>query len=390
MLVKLLFLLLLPLIANGGFVYSTCKRGFEKLLKFEISSAYPDLKFSYSRPGLITWKINNEDTTKEAKINFNPNSFSLFIRSHGNSVLSQALNANDIIEAASKLSSQSKPLRLHVFGREEELALKSEHPDLIAERVERINTLRNELLALNPALFHSEVEPLNGDLVLDVIVGEKDEKHFVGSHIHDDSRRSGFPNNQLPISMPLEAPSRAYMKIEEGVSAFRIPLASGDVAVEIGSAPGGCVYSLLQRGLKVWGVDPCPSDRTHAPILFKSSAFTEVRCKLHELKTAQIPQTCNWVLCDANIDASEAIPYLRNICKYYYGSAQGQSKGSGFKGLIYTCKIGDGVFSLKPDRMLQYLDSVKSDLLAAGCFTDVTMTTLPSHRQEILIYCRAK
>lgn len=56
--------------------------------------------------------------------------------------------------------------------------------------------------------------------------------------------------------MPEAAPSRAWLKLEEAVRFFGIGFSPRDVAVELGCAPGGVVYALLQRGVSVIGVDP--------------------------------------------------------------------------------------------------------------------------------------
>lgn len=410
-----------PVGKKGGFVYTTCKRGFEKLFKLEVMNTFPDLKFAFSRPGLITWKAPDSFSTQ----NFNlPASKSYFVRSFGSSVMSQATNVDDILNAVTELReswqiSSSSQLRLHVFGREEELALKSEHPQVLADRKHRIDTLRNDLLGSSDMFYQDGDEAKDNEVVLDVIVGEENEKTFVGCHIHDSkTRRSRYPNNLLPfITLPPEAPSRAYMKIEEAISYLDIRLSPGDVALEIGSAPGGCVYSLLQRGLTVVGVDPCPSDRTHAPILHKNPAFTEIKSKLHQLSLNQLPETVQWLLCDANIDALDALPHLKNICKYLHtkslslsqspphsssstsstlptssSTKTSVSSSKGFKGLIYTSKLNDEVFALQPHKALEYIKNVKEELLSTQVFDEknVIITTLPSNRQEVLIYAPVK
>jgi hypothetical protein len=249
------------------------------------------------------------------------------------------------------------------------------------------------------------------------LVGENEsEKIFVGSHVHKASeKRTGYPNNLLPcIVLPAEAPSRAYMKIEEAIATLGIPMLAGETAVEIGSAPGGAAFALLERGLKVCGVDPCfPADRSHAPIVLKSKNFTEVRfyelivfvivvllvcltttvasqvkAKLQQLKASQTPTDVHWLLCDANIGAYEAVPPLKELCRAY------SSSGS-FKGLVYTLKIGDEVFNLaakSPQKVLQYIETVRLDLLSTGIFDEARTVAacLPSHRQEVIIFAPTK
>ena len=42
--------------ADSTFIFLTCHVGFEKLLKFDILENYPNLKLSFGRPGLVTFK----------------------------------------------------------------------------------------------------------------------------------------------------------------------------------------------------------------------------------------------------------------------------------------------------------------------------------------------
>jgi hypothetical protein len=129
-----------PQLAEGGFVYTTCKKGFEKLLKCEIQTLNPTLKFAFSRPGLITWK-----QPEDAAFDSFDSSGSIFMRSHGQSVSAQAVTAADVVNAASDLGIK-KSLRLHVWGREEEPGLKSEHPQVTLDRTARVEKLKSDLL----------------------------------------------------------------------------------------------------------------------------------------------------------------------------------------------------------------------------------------------------
>jgi len=380
--VCLFFLLLLqhPPRVFGGFVYTTCKRGFEKLLKQQVLEAQPDLRFAFSRPGLLTWKCPDTYDSREFR---RPASVWL-ARSAGESLTSQALTAADVKLAALELKATrgiTKPLRLHCWAREGEEGLSSEHPQLIADRAKRVDDFRRELLAESDGLFHIDGEVANdGDYVLDVILGEGQEKNFVGAHTHGAACRTRLPNNFLHLELPSDAPSRAYLKTEEAVVSLQLPVVAGDVAVEIGSSPGGSVLSLLRRGVTVYGVDPCPSDRTHSPVVLGHKSFREVKSKLHQLRLSDLPKSSDWLLCDANIGPEEAVPHLSRLAKSL----------SLRKGLLYTCKLGGPLLAMQPSRVLQYIESVAADMASGsgGLFdeADVQPLSLPSHRQEILLF----
>jgi 23S rRNA (cytidine2498-2'-O)-methyltransferase len=66
------------------------------------------------------------------------------------------------------------------------------------------------------------------------------------------------------VSMASDAPSRSYLKLAEAFEVFLNPkeqalwLKPGMTAVDLGAAPGGWTWQLVQRGLKVIAVDNGP------------------------------------------------------------------------------------------------------------------------------------
>ena len=81
------------------------------------------------------------------------------------------------------------------------------------------------------------------------------EEYWVGLHWH----RAGIspdPGGIFGLEMPADSPSRAWLKLEEAVRVFGLRFRRGDVAVELGCAPGGVILALLRRGVPVIGVDP--------------------------------------------------------------------------------------------------------------------------------------
>jgi 23S rRNA (cytidine2498-2'-O)-methyltransferase len=59
-----------------------------------------------------------------------------------------------------------------------------------------------------------------------------------------------------PGSLPADKVSRAWLKLDEAIATFAIPLQAGERAVELGAAPGGSCQRLLESGLSVVGIDP--------------------------------------------------------------------------------------------------------------------------------------
>ncbi len=77
---------------------------------------------------------------------------------------------------------------------------------------------------------------------------------------------SVFPEGVPRLRMPGTAPSRSTLKLEEALHRFFTPqardrlLRHGMTAVDLGAAPGGWTWQLVQRGLAVTAVDNGPMD----------------------------------------------------------------------------------------------------------------------------------
>jgi 23S rRNA (cytidine2498-2'-O)-methyltransferase len=80
----------------------------------------------------------------------------------------------------------------------------------------------------------------------------------------DPHNSAATPMGILRLKMPHDAPSRSYLKLAEAFSAFLAPeqrqkwLRPGMHAVDLGAAPGGWSWCLVQHGLKVVAVDNGP------------------------------------------------------------------------------------------------------------------------------------
>lgn len=88
-----------------------------------------------------------------------------------------------------------------------------------------------------------------------------------------------------------EAPSRAAMKLDEALEWYGVAPSRGDLCVDLGSAPGGWTRRLVERGARVWSVDPgqlAPDLAQHAKVRhFFSSAFAFVPA-----------EPVDWLFCD--------------------------------------------------------------------------------------------
>ena len=96
--------------------------------------------------------------------------------------------------------------------------------------------------------------------------------------------------------MPSSAPSRSTLKLEEAITTFLTPeqqktlIKPGMRAVDLGAAPGGWTWQLVQRQLFVTAIDNGPMDKalmqTEMVEHLKTDAFTYSQKKV------------DWLVCD--------------------------------------------------------------------------------------------
>lgn len=335
------------------FVFAVCQAGAEGALKAEVARLHPGWRFAYSRPGLITWRTDRPiDGTVELG--------AVFARAFGAS-LGKAASQQDVLQLAARLvedPENSGPLVLHVFARDHEPPGEEGLEDSSA----LVESVRAELLAQAPrALFVADPRaPRRGELVFDVIV-HKDDPMWLGFHRHGDAH-SPKPGGRASLTLPAEAPSRAWLKLEEAVAWAHLPLRAGQIAVEIGSAPGGASWALLKRGLQVVGIDPGQM----APQVLSSSGFQHLQLPLGDVRREQLPKHVDWLLMDVNLAPQVALHGVRRIVSMLRPN---------LRGVIFTLKLNDW-------KMAEEVPALCARIAGMG-LPNVRATQLPSNRREI-------
>ena len=322
----------LPAIAHA---FATCQKGAEKALKDEALRLRPDWRSAFARPGLVTW-TSPEPLRPDVELPL------VFARLFGAS-----LGAIDPREHG-----LPAPPRLHVFARD---------PDGGADP----GKLRDELLT--SGRFLPDPTPQRGDWVLDVIVAPG-EPHFVGLHRHG-TGRSPFPGALPALSLPPDAPSRAWLKLEEALAWSHLPVRAGHTAVEIGSAPGGAAWALLRRGLRVVGVDTGKMD----PRVVADPGFSHVAKTLGEVRREELPTRVHWLLLDVNLAPQVALHQVRRLVATLRAT---------LRGVIFTLKLNDWKMAAEVPALL--------DRVQGMALTDVRATQLPSNRREICVAARVR
>jgi 23S rRNA (cytidine2498-2'-O)-methyltransferase len=339
------------LAAGDAFVWFTHQPASTGWLKRELAATRPDLRFAFSRPGLTTFKVDPAVTEEPV---------SSFARAHGRS-LGRATSIDEVLAHAATLP-EAPLVRLHVFERDPDVPADERDPAIAGTRAAALDAA---VRAAAPARFAEAAEAEAGDLVLDVIVAPAeapDDGIFVGWHRHD-ATRGPFPGGVPHVAIPPHAPSRAWAKIEEAIRWSGLVPAPGEVAVELGSAPGGASLALLERGLQVHGVDPGAMD----PRVLAHAAFTHHAVPAAEVAKKDLPRTFEWLASDVNLAPMVALKYVERFVALAHG---------GLRGAFITLKLND-------DGVFEALPRLATRIAKLGA-ARVRYTQLPSHRSEIV------
>jgi 23S rRNA (cytidine2498-2'-O)-methyltransferase len=324
----------------ADFVFATCLPGIEPALKLEVARTRPALRFAYSRPGLVTFKSMRPVAPDDPP-------GSVFARVWGRSLGA----ASDPAAAALQLAGLGAT-RVHVFARE---PAADDADDAAGARAADPELARWQALGPGgPAAL--------GELVADVIVGPgADEPAWLGVHRHD-RLRVPLAGGAIPVDVPAEAPSRAYAKIEEAIAWAGLPVAAGQVALEIGAAPGGAVLALARRGLAIWGVDT--GELT--PGVLALANVHHVAKKVGAVRWEELPPRIDWLLVDVNLAPQVALHEVARLMPKLLPA---------LRGAVITLKLNDWSFVAELPALV--------DRIRRMGLPDVRVRHLPSNRREV-------
>jgi 23S rRNA (cytidine2498-2'-O)-methyltransferase len=353
-----------PVASDAPFLFALCQRGAEAVLKREVT-ARTGFAPAYQRPGLVTFRA-----TAPVAADFPLDS--VFARTWGLS-----LGMADSVSAALALAAphRTQPLRVHVIERD--LHRPDEEPRGFV-RGALAESILAQFRALGDDTLRFGSAEQWGELVLDVVVAPEDvllargparvDPWLIGLHRHAHGR-SPHPGGRYPFDMPEDSPSRAYAKIEEAIQAFALPVRSGDVALELGAAPGGAAYALARRGVSVLAVDPAEmAGQTLAFVGPGDARITHLPIAMAALTREQLPRRIDWLLMDVHLAPQVALHSVRRIVPMLR---------PGLRGVVFTLKLNDWAFA---DKIETFLTQVQ----AMG-IREPRARQLPSHRQEIAI-----
>lgn len=205
----------------------------------------------------------------------------------------------------------------------------------------------------------------DGDVVVTVV---RHARAFVG--VHRQLRGlSRDPCGDAQLVVPERAPSRAWLKLEEAVRVFDVPLSAGDTVVEIGCSPGGMTRALLDRGAHVVGIDKNAMD----PRILQEPRFRHVRSSARHVEASLVPSMAptpvRLLVVDVNLPPNSALSAVNAVA----GAVRGTLRGA-----LFTLKLGD--YKLVPE-LPHWRRRIERML---GMTT--TATQLPSNRQELTVF----
>lgn len=305
------------MLKTPDFIFATCRAGSEALLKREVASRHGSwLTPAFMRPQLITWKSRTplrHDFVLDAA----------FATITGFSA-GMARTAAEVAEKA-----PVQPCSVHVFPRVVE---EDGVPACEWQRMDEAHAAIMTQLKLDPA----------SPWVLDVILGADAEPWFLGLHRRD-SGSHPHPGGLPRLNLDAEAPSRAWLKMEQSLAWLGLD-APGKLekktALELGSAPGGASWALLNRGMKVIGVDTAAMDTR----VLEHPHFQHLRLPAGDLPRSALPTEIDLLASDMNLHPGLVLRYLERL------TALTQPRW-----LILTLKMNDAEVESQIPTLLQQL-----------------------------------
>lgn len=352
---------------ESNFIFLTCKRESAPLLKDEMALRFPEARFSYSRPSFLTYKLPAETASAEGAGALFSRARKLIFASSASLSLGKiaAPTPDEMPERFAEFMSSAfpekflplsetfpAPSRVHFWT--------PSAPAPTTDSAAMTARLAEFLPEHAPAPFPF-LPPSTGELCLDCAAVSPTEWH-VGIHPAADCH-SRFAGGYLPLVIPTDGTSRAWMKFEEGLRWSAFPIGRGSRCADIGASPGGGSQALLARGAEVLGVDPAEM----APDVLRNPDFTHLRGKIGQLKRKLFRKT-RWLIGDMNVAPNYTLDVFEELTL---------APDIEIRGLLFTLKL----FQIELAKNIpEFIDRVRS-----WGFNQVRVRQLTFNRQEVML-----
>ncbi|MFZ5831559.1 MAG: SAM-dependent methyltransferase [Planctomycetota bacterium] len=323
------------------FIFITCQVGAAAAVKAEIAARWPEFRFSFSRPGLLTFKLPEDHRL--------PADFSLgatFARAYGFSLGQIRGESTEAMAAEAWQLLGGRPVqRIHVWPRDRaEPGYRGFEPALNDESA-AVHALLQRTCPAPGQIAADATDPAapaaRGEDVLDCVLVEPGS-WWIGFH-RTRGWASCHPGGMLHLALPADAVSRAWLKMEEALRWSQLPLAAGARVAEIGSAPGGASQALLARGYMVTGIDPAEMD----PVVLGHPNFLHIRRRSTQVRRRDF-RKIRWLAADMNVAPNYTLDAVEAIVQHPEIS---------IRGMLLTLKLIDWSMA---EKMPEYLARIRS------------------------------
>ncbi len=349
------------------YVFFTCQPGAEVALKQLLAVQQPEWRPSFSRPGFVSFKTTDNPSGLSGPLPVFARTRSVSLGKVNASLLSEGVSAVWQLEGLGTLKGEHGLRGLHVWQRDTKLPgedgfeprvtpLAEEARRAILTGAEGFEGLSRPSVAAKPGV---EI----GDLVLDVVLVEPNE-WWVGYH-RAQTRVERWPGGILPLALPEEMISRAYLKMEEALKWAALPTAAGDLWAELGCAPGGASQALLDRGFHVLGVDPADVDES----VKKHRHFAHLQKRAADLRRSDLSHV-RWLAADINQPPNYTLDAVEGVVSY---------PGCTIRGLVLTLKLANWELG-SAENLAAYAARVRS-----WGYRDVRLKQLVHNRRELCL-----
>lgn len=351
---------------TSPFLFTACAPDCQDLLKHELTVG-SSFRLAFSRPGLVTFKSDHPLSLSDPRRSRLATLEGLSLG--GAKTLPELIVRIERTLGGARSEGDAEPPPAHdaLETAQTETWTLAVHPWPVAEDEEP--TSEDRLAEARRAIESAwPPERRRGAFEVGILVPPVDRAHF-GYFAF--LRPLGASAPAAKVIPPPEAPSRAYSKLVEALEHFRLSLPAGASALELGAAPGGATFALLERGLSVIAVDPAEMDPTLAShAQDRGLALHHIKKPAQALDAKDLPKLSSaprYLISDMNVAPPVSAQYVlraRSLIK------------SSLDVAILTLKLNDTA-------ALDALPRVLAELERA--FGQPPQTAhLPSHRREIV------